>query len=92
MEAEFFGPFQMLHPIGKQAYKLELPKKWRIHNVFHVSLLKQDTIRKERVEKVPELDAGDDSKKYNVEAIWDSAVYAMELKSDHLPKLHYLVA
>ena len=40
LEAKFFGPFQVLHPVGKQAYKLELPKKWRVHNVFHVSLLK----------------------------------------------------
>ena len=27
LEAKFLGPFQMLHPVGKQAYKLELPKK-----------------------------------------------------------------
>ena len=46
LEAKFFGPFRVLHPVGKQAYKLELPKKWRIHNVFHMSLLEQDTTRK----------------------------------------------
>ena len=82
----------MLHPVGKQAYKLELPKKWKIYDVFHVSLLKQDTIRKEWVEKVPELDVVDNSEEYEVEAFWDSAVYAMESKSGHLPGLHYLVA
>ena len=83
----------MLHPVGKQVYKLELLKKWRVYNVLHVSLLEQDTPRKERVSKeVLELDAGNkDSKEYEVEAIWDSAVYANESKSGHLPGLYYLV-
>ena len=39
LEAKFFGPFQVFHPVGKQKYKLELPKKWKIHDVFYVSLL-----------------------------------------------------
>ena len=39
LEAKFFGPFQVLYLIGKQVYKLEFPKKWRIHDVFYVSLL-----------------------------------------------------
>ena len=92
LEAKFFGPFWVLHPGGKQAYKLEVPKKWRIYNVFHMSLLEQDTTRKKRVEKGPELDAGDDSKEYEVEAIRDIAVYAMKSESGHLPGLYYLVA
>ena len=36
LEAKFFGLFQVLHLVGKQAYKLELLKKWRIHDVFHM--------------------------------------------------------
>ena len=84
----------MLHPVGKQAYKLELPKKWRVHDVFHMSLLEQDTTRKGRVSKeVPELDAGnEDSEEYEVEAIRDSAVYANESESGHLPGFYYLIA
>ena len=52
--------------MGKQAYKLKLPKKWRLHNVFHMSLLEQDTTKKERVKKLPELDAGNNSKEYKI--------------------------
>ena len=39
LEAKFSGPFRVLHPVSKQDDKLELPKKWKIHNVFHMSLL-----------------------------------------------------
>ena len=60
--------------------------------VFHVSLLEQDTTRKGRVdENATELDAGEDSGEYEVEAIRDSAVYARE-SAGHLPGLYYLVS
>ena len=43
LEAKFFGPFRVLHPVGKQAYKLELPKKGESNDVFsHVSLLEHE--------------------------------------------------
>ena len=59
-----------------------------------MSLLEQDTIRKERVHEknVEELDADDDSGEYEVEAIWDNAVYARESESGHLLGLYYLVS
>ena len=43
-------------------------------------------------ENVEELDAGDDSGEYKLEAIWDSAVYAKKSKSGHLLGLYYLVS
>ena len=96
LEAKFFGLFWVIHPIEKQAYKLELSKKWKIHNIFHVSLLKQDTTRKGRVDKKVrqmEFDIGDDeSGKYKVDAIWDSAVYARESELGHLPGFYYLIS
>ena len=92
LEAKFFRLFQVLHPVNKQAYKLELPKKWRIHKVVHVLLLEQDITKKERVKKVPELDAGDNSKEYELEAIWNNTLYALESEPGHSLRLYYLVA
>ncbi len=46
LESKLFRPFRVLHAVGKQAYKLGLPTKWKIHDVFHMSLLEQDTTRK----------------------------------------------
>ena len=65
-----------------------------MYNLFHISLLEQDTTRKERVNECVtelELEAGD-SKEYEVEAIWDSVVYASELESGQLSGLYYLIA
>ena len=39
LEAKFFRPFQVLHLVGKQAYKLELLARWKIHNIFYMLLL-----------------------------------------------------
>ena len=49
LKAKFLSFFQVLYLVGKQAYKLELPKKWKIHNVFHISLLEQDIMKKRQV-------------------------------------------
>ncbi len=80
-ESKFFGPFQVLYAVKTQAYKLELPTKWNIYDVFYVSLLEQDTTRRKRVDKAllePEKDVkfdDGDNKEYEVEAIIDSTMY-----------------
>ena len=94
LEAKFFKLFQVLHLVGNQAYKLELPKKWRIHDVFYVSLLKHNNTRKGRVDEITtqlKFEVGDNGEEYKVEAIWDSVVYARKSEG-HLPGLYYLVA
>ena len=58
-----------------------------------MSLLKKNIVRKERIEEVLKLNVGNkDSKKYKMEAIYNSAVYVNELKSGHLPSFYYLIA
>ena len=93
LEAKFFGLFGVLHPVGKQAYKLKQPKKWRIYNVFHVSLLEQNTTNKGQVNDMQldfEFEAGN-GKEYKVDGIRDSVVYVRE-STRQLPGLYYLVS
>ena len=70
-----------------------MPKKWRIHDVFHISLLEQNTTKKGQVNDMQldfKFEAGDD-KEYKVDGIWDIEVYARELGTGQLPGLYYLV-
>ena len=39
LRAKRFGPFKVTRLVGKTSYKLALPPQWKIHNVFHASLL-----------------------------------------------------
>jgi len=34
-----YGPFKVLKKVSNIVYQLELPSQWKIHNVFHTSLL-----------------------------------------------------
>ena len=52
LEAKFFNLFQVLNLRGKQTYKLELPKKLKIHNVSYISLLKQDITKTTQVNEI----------------------------------------
>ena len=54
-----------------------------------MSLQEQDNTKKEWVKKIPKLDTcNKDSKKYNMEVIWDSTIYAKKLK-EYLLDFYY---
>ena len=82
--------------MNSQAYKLELPKQWRIYNVFYVFLLEQNTTKKEQVDKNTaeqlECKAGGNKKKYKVEGIYDNAIYARKSETGHVLGFYYLVS
>jgi hypothetical protein len=41
LSPRFYGPYEVLEHIGSLAYRVRLPAKARIHDVFHVTYLKK---------------------------------------------------
>ena len=41
LDAKLFGPFKVVRLVGQgeQSVELQLPQRWRVHNVFHISLI-----------------------------------------------------
>ena len=95
LEDKFLGPFEVIESVGKQAYRLKLPSRWRIYNVFHMSLLERNTTRKgganHEIEQLQLEFEDNNSKEFEVEGIKDSAVYARELENRRPPSLYYLI-
>lgn len=95
LKAKLFGLLKVLYLVGKQVYKLELPKKWRIYDVFHMSLLEQVITKKRWVNKTMyqiELNKSN-SKENKVKAICNNKIYAKELNSSyHLLGLYFLIS
>jgi hypothetical protein len=64
----FVGPFKVTEVINPVAFRLELPKTFRIHNVFHASLLKPFVSRPGHTSHPPPIIVADDEE-YEVELL-----------------------
>lgn len=52
LKIKYFQSFNILYYVKKQVYKLKLWKKQKIYNVFYISLLKSDIIKKRWKDKI----------------------------------------
>jgi len=71
------GPFQIEKIVSPLAVRLTLPRKWKIHNVFHVSLLEPYRTSEHRAPADPskvlrEADNIEQSEEYDVEEVMSS--------------------
>ena len=71
-----YGPFKIVEKIGSQSFRLELDKRWKIHNVFHISLLEpyKTSEKFNRTSNRPEPEEIEGEKEYEVEKIIKSEI------------------
>ena len=70
LDWRYLGPVKIKKKIGRRAYELELPHSWKIHPVFHISLLEKVT--KDNFSRKPEPVPAvviDDHEEWEVEGI-----------------------
>ena len=103
LEWKFFDSFKILNEIETQTYRINISRRWRIHNVFHVSLFeKMKFKKKERVSlqstyqsKDIAIDENEITKKiYDVETIENNRIFKEDQvsnKSYNESNLYYLI-
>ena len=86
LQPKWVGPFACIERIGNLAYKLDLPETMRIHDVFHVSLLKP-YYNDGRALPPPPPEVIEDEPEWEVERILDHRV----IKHKKTSKVEYLI-
>ena len=94
---KFYRPFKILEKIGSRSYRLELDQRWKIHNVFHVSLLEpyKSSYDPQRTQIRPQPEEIEGEKEFEVERIMRSEVRETRKRvrgrARITKKLYYLV-
>jgi Chromo (CHRromatin Organisation MOdifier) domain len=87
LDAKRYGPFPITKEVSPVVFQLALPPQWRVHNVFHASLLtpykETEEHGKTFVQPPPELIEGQEE--YEVEQVVNSR------RLGHAQKLQYLL-
>jgi len=77
LDLKMFGPLVVKRKVGFRVYEVELPERWDIHPVFHVSLLelyREDPVgRPQKI--IPTADIVDNEPSYVVAEVVDSRWY-----------------
>ena len=82
-----YGPFKILKQLSEAVYRVEIPRQWKIHNVFHANLItpyKEMELHGPNFTQPPP-DLVDGEEEYEVEKIIDSK------HKGRGRKLHYLI-
>jgi Chromo (CHRromatin Organisation MOdifier) domain len=86
LDAKRYGPFKVIEEISPVVFRLELPPHWKIHNVFHVSLLTRynetEEHRRNFAQPAPELIEGEEE--YEVEQVLNSRRFGRAKKLQYL--------
>ena len=101
---KFFESFKVLETIKNQTYRLEIFKRWRIYDVFHVSLFEKVISKRKKKTSLEFTYQSDDidienddeltKKKFWIEVILDSKIYKKDQISDksyNESELYYFV-
>jgi len=94
LDYKMFGPFVVKRKVGSRAYEIQLPDRWHIYPVFHVSLwglYREDPMgRPQKI--IPTPDIMDNEPGYVVEEVVDSGWYGNPKSKFPHCFVHYLLA
>jgi len=97
LSPKLYGPCKILEKRGNRAFKLEISRRWKIHPVFHVSLLEpyRTSVGDEREQPAREPEDIDGNLEWEVEKIIRSEIIAYTRKvrgrNKRMRELRYFV-